>query len=72
MLVVLSDEVFNESQKEAIPGKKYPEKTPRNIARKIHKVRYLSKNLSLGFILLSFENLKIRLNSILFPADLAD
>jgi hypothetical protein len=51
ILVVLSGEVFKESQKEAIDGKKYPEKTPMNIARNIHNVRKRSKNFSLGFIL---------------------
>jgi hypothetical protein len=51
ILVVLSGEDFNESQNDAIAGKKYPEKTPRNIARNIQRVRYLSRNLSLGFIL---------------------
>jgi hypothetical protein len=45
--VVLSGADFNDSQNEAIAGKKYPEKTPVNIARKIHRVRYLSKNFSL-------------------------
>jgi hypothetical protein len=48
--VVLSGEAFNDSQKVAITGKKYPEKTPINIARKIQSVKYLSKNFSLGFI----------------------
>jgi hypothetical protein len=48
ILVVLSGEDFSESQKEAMDGKKYPENTPRNMARKIHRVRYLSKNLSRG------------------------
>jgi hypothetical protein len=57
--VVLSGEDFNESQNVAIAGKKNPEKTPMNIARNIQRVRYLSKNLSLGFILLQFENLEI-------------
>ena len=56
ILVVLSGEDFSESQNVAIDGKKYPEKTPINMARNIHKVRYLSKNLSLGFI---FTNLKM-------------
>jgi hypothetical protein len=39
ILVVLSGEDFNESQNAAIAGKKYPENTPINIARNIHKVR---------------------------------
>jgi type IV secretory pathway protease TraF len=39
ILVVLSGEDFKESQNVAIDGKKYPEKTPINIARKIHKVK---------------------------------
>jgi hypothetical protein len=51
ILVVLSGRDFIESQNVAIDGKKYPEKTPMNIARNIHNVRYRSKNLSLGFIL---------------------
>jgi hypothetical protein len=56
MLVVLSGDDFNESQKEAIDGKKYPDPTPRNIARNIQSVRYLSKNLSLGFMSYKFRN----------------
>jgi hypothetical protein len=51
ILVVLSGEDFNESQNAEIAGKKYPEKTPINIARNIQRVRYLSRNFSLGFIL---------------------
>jgi hypothetical protein len=51
MLVVLSGEDFRESQNAAIAGKKNPENTPINIARKIQRVRYLSRNFSLGFIL---------------------
>ena len=51
IFVVLSGEDFNESQNVAIAGKKYPEKTPINIARNIHSVRYLSKNFNLGVIL---------------------
>jgi hypothetical protein len=47
---VLSGEDFNESQNAAIAGKKYPERTPINIARKIQRVKYLSKNFNLGFI----------------------
>jgi hypothetical protein len=39
ILVVLSGEDFKESQNVAIAGKKYPEKTPINMARKIHKVK---------------------------------
>jgi hypothetical protein len=39
ILVVLSGEDFNESQNVATAGKKYPVKTPINIARNIHKVR---------------------------------
>jgi hypothetical protein len=50
MLVVLSGEDFMESQNDAIDGKKNPENTPINIARKIQRVRYLSRNFSLGFI----------------------
>ena len=46
IFVVLSGDDFSESQNVAIPGKKNPEKTPINIARKIQSVRYLSKNLS--------------------------
>jgi len=49
--VVLSGDDFIESQNVAIDGKKYPEKTPINIARNIQIVRYLSRNFSLGFIL---------------------
>jgi hypothetical protein len=51
ILVVLSGLDFNEFQNDAIEGKKYPEKTPINIARNIHNVRYRSKNLSFAFIL---------------------
>lgn len=51
IFVVLSGLDFNESQNVAIDGKKYPEKTPMNIARNIHNVRYRSKNLSFAFIL---------------------
>jgi hypothetical protein len=51
ILVVLSGEDFSESQNFAIDGKKYPEKTPINMARNIQSVRYLSKNFSFGFIL---------------------
>jgi hypothetical protein len=51
MLVVLSGEDFRESQNSAIDGKKNPENTPTNIARKIQSVRYLSRNFSRGFIL---------------------
>jgi hypothetical protein len=50
ILVVLLGEDFNESQNAAIPGKRNPEKTPINIARKIQRVRYLSRNFNLGFI----------------------
>jgi hypothetical protein len=50
ILVVLSGEDFNESQNVAIDGKKNPENTPINIARKIQSVRYLSRNFNLGFI----------------------
>jgi hypothetical protein len=50
MLVVLSGEDLRESQKAAIDGNKYPEKTPINIAKKIHRVTYLSRKLSLDFI----------------------
>jgi hypothetical protein len=39
MFVVLSGEDFSESQKAAIAGKKYPDPTPMNIARKIHSVK---------------------------------
>jgi len=48
MLVVLPGDSFIESRKEARPGKKYPEKTPANIARKIQTVRYLSVNFNWG------------------------
>ena len=58
ILVVLSGEDFSDSQNAAIDGKKYPENTPINIARNIHNVRYLSKKLSLGFILVNFEDFK--------------
>jgi len=58
-LVVLSAEDFNESQNEAIEGKKKPEKTPMNIARKIHRVKYLSRNFSLGFIFFSLIPIQI-------------
>jgi hypothetical protein len=51
IFVVLSGEDFNESQNAAIAGKKNPEKTPINIARNIQRVKYLSRNFSLGFIL---------------------
>ena len=51
IFVVLAGDDLSESQNVAIEGKKYPEKTPMNIARNIHNVRYRSKNLSLGFIL---------------------
>jgi hypothetical protein len=44
ILVLLSGEDFNESRNVAIAGKKYPEKTPKNFARNIHGVRYLSRN----------------------------
>jgi hypothetical protein len=50
IFVVLSGEDFKESQNVAIAGKKNPEKTPINIARKIQSVRYLSRNFNLGFI----------------------
>jgi len=50
MLVVLSGDDFKDSQNVAIEGKKNPEKTPINIARKIQSVKYLSRNFSLGFI----------------------
>jgi hypothetical protein len=49
ILVVLSGDDFKDSQKAAMEGKKYPEKTPINIARKIHRVKYLSRNLSRVF-----------------------
>jgi hypothetical protein len=49
MLVVLSGDVFIESQNWATPGKKYPDITPINMARKIHRVKYLSRNFSFGF-----------------------
>jgi hypothetical protein len=39
-----------------MPGKKYPEKTPINMARKIHRVKYLSRNFKRFFILKEFEN----------------
>ena len=39
ILVVLSGEDFSESQNVAIAGKKYPEKTPINMARNIHRVK---------------------------------
>jgi hypothetical protein len=51
ILVVLSGEDFSESQNAAIAGKKYPDPTPKNIARNIQRVRYLSRNFSLGFIM---------------------
>jgi hypothetical protein len=38
-LVVLSGDDFRESQKVAMPGKKYPERTPTAMAKKIHNVR---------------------------------
>jgi hypothetical protein len=47
---VLSGENFKEPQKAAIEGKKYPDPTPINIARKIQRVKYLSRNLSRVFI----------------------
>src|SRR5665648_405466 len=49
IFVVLSGEDFSESQNVAIAGKKNPEKTPINIARKIQRVRYLSRIFNLGF-----------------------
>jgi hypothetical protein len=52
MLVVLSGDDLSDSQKSATSGKKYPERTPIAIARKIHNVRNLSKNFSLVFILI--------------------
>jgi hypothetical protein len=42
---------LNLFQKLTIPGKKYPPKTPINIARKIHRVRYLSRKDNLFIIL---------------------
>jgi hypothetical protein len=50
ILVVLSGDDFNDSQNVAIPGKKYPEKTPTNIAINIQRVRNLSRNFSFGVI----------------------
>ena len=41
----------NRCQKSVIPGLIYPMNTPMNIARNIHSVRYLSRNLSFVFIL---------------------
>lgn len=55
ILVVLSGDDSNDSQNVAIPGKKYPEKTPVNIARNIQRVRYLSRNFSFGFIQQQFD-----------------
>ena len=34
---------LSESQNNEISGNRYPEKTPANMARNIHNVRYLSK-----------------------------
>ncbi len=42
--------ILNESQKEATGGNKCPDKTPTNIARNIHNVKYLSRNDSLFVI----------------------
>jgi hypothetical protein len=44
ILVVLSGENLSESQNFAIPGNKYPESIPINIARKIQRLKYLSRN----------------------------
>jgi hypothetical protein len=44
ILVVLSGVGFKLSQNLAISGNNQPEKIPINIARKIHNVKYLSKN----------------------------
>jgi len=48
ILVVLSGEDFKDSQNRAMEGNKYPDITPINMARKIHKVRYLSRNFNRG------------------------
>lgn len=56
IFVVLSGEDFKESQNFAIAGKKYPRKTPKNIARNIQSVRYLSRNFSRVFIRKIFED----------------
>ena len=66
MFVVLSGDDFNESQKAAIAGKKYPDPTPMNIARKIQRVRYLSRNLSLGFILKRLKLIMVFLRKLLY------
>jgi hypothetical protein len=50
IFVVLSGDDFKEFQKSAIEGKKYPETTPVNIARNIHRVRYRSRSFNFGFI----------------------
>jgi hypothetical protein len=42
--VVLSGDDFNDSQNCAMDGYKYPDITPINMARNIHKVKYLSRN----------------------------
>lgn len=60
IFVVLSGEDLSESQNFAIAGKKYPLNTPRNIARKIQRVRYLSSSFSLDFI---SDSLKIISNT---------
>jgi hypothetical protein len=62
IFVVLSGEDFNESQNAAIDGKKYPEKTPINIARKIHSVKKRSKNFNrfCDGILLFFNDFNIK------------
>jgi len=46
---VLPGDDFKDSQKSAMAGKKYPDKTPIAIARNIHRVRYLSRNFNLFF-----------------------
>jgi hypothetical protein len=52
--------LLNEFQNGATSGNKYPENTPRNIARKIHNVKYLSKKFKrfVRFAIIHFHLLK--------------
>jgi len=52
MLVVPDDIEF---QKSAMPGESQPQNTPIAMAKKIHNVRYLSKNFSLVFMLIDLK-----------------
>jgi hypothetical protein len=61
MLVVPT---LNLSQNRAVPGTKYPSRTPKAMARKIHRVRYRSRNerrfMIPGFNSLLMQNLLIK------------